>query len=153
MSETDRLRRDVILLEARAGSAVSPVHSVLVRPYAYGQYRIQLTRTDRPDYDAPEGHGSIVRELCTYNRATAYLIASAIATAEEPEAYCFGLERPWNCEYTGGRIRLDNTPADRPETVAPDDQPSFTCPRCRMTSYHPEDIAHRYCGHCHEFHR
>ena len=31
-------------------------------------------------------------------------------------------------------------------------QPSITCPLCLMTSYHPEDIAHRYCGNCHLFH-
>lgn len=28
---------------------------------------------------------------------------------------------------------------------------SFTCPRCGRTSYNPNDIAHRYCGHCHVF--
>jgi hypothetical protein len=28
---------------------------------------------------------------------------------------------------------------------------SFTCPRCLMTSYHPEDERHGYCGHCHDF--
>lgn len=27
----------------------------------------------------------------------------------------------------------------------------FTCPRCGWTSHHPEDLAHRYCGHCHQF--
>jgi hypothetical protein len=31
-------------------------------------------------------------------------------------------------------------------------EPSITCPDCGMTSYHPEDIAHRYCGKCHKFH-
>lgn len=30
--------------------------------------------------------------------------------------------------------------------------PSITCPRCQRTSYHPEDIRQRYCGHCHAFH-
>ena len=28
---------------------------------------------------------------------------------------------------------------------------SITCPKCRMTSYHPEDVKHGYCGNCHEF--
>lgn len=28
---------------------------------------------------------------------------------------------------------------------------SFTCPRCFRTSYHPTDIAQRYCGACHRF--
>jgi hypothetical protein len=30
-------------------------------------------------------------------------------------------------------------------------EPSITCPRCNMTSYHPEDIRHGYCGNCHAF--
>jgi hypothetical protein len=28
---------------------------------------------------------------------------------------------------------------------------SITCPKCSMTSYHPEDEAQGYCGNCHEF--
>lgn len=28
---------------------------------------------------------------------------------------------------------------------------SFTCPRCGMTSHHPEDERHGYCGNCHDF--
>lgn len=31
-------------------------------------------------------------------------------------------------------------------------QPSITCPQCKRTSYHPEDIRQRYCGACHAFH-
>jgi ribosomal protein S27AE len=30
--------------------------------------------------------------------------------------------------------------------------PSITCPKCGRASYHPEDIKHRYCGNCHEYH-
>jgi hypothetical protein len=26
--------------------------------------------------------------------------------------------------------------------------PWITCPKCRRTSYHPKDIAERYCGAC-----
>lgn len=33
-----------------------------------------------------------------------------------------------------------------------DKQANITCRLCNMTSYHPEDIRHRYCGHCHIFH-
>jgi ribosomal protein L37AE/L43A len=32
-----------------------------------------------------------------------------------------------------------------------ENQPSFTCPTCSMTSYNPTDIAERYCGNCHAF--
>lgn len=27
---------------------------------------------------------------------------------------------------------------------------SYTCPKCGMTSYHPEDVKHKYCGNCHQ---
>jgi hypothetical protein len=29
--------------------------------------------------------------------------------------------------------------------------PAFTCPRCGRTSHHPADLAHGYCGACHDF--
>lgn len=29
------------------------------------------------------------------------------------------------------------------------EEESYTCPKCGMTSYHPEDIKHKYCGNCH----
>jgi hypothetical protein len=29
---------------------------------------------------------------------------------------------------------------------------SITCHTCGMTSYHPQDVANRYCGHCKVFH-
>lgn len=31
--------------------------------------------------------------------------------------------------------------------------PSIVCPQCSMTSYNPRDIAERWCGYCHAFHR
>jgi hypothetical protein len=31
------------------------------------------------------------------------------------------------------------------------DGPSLTCPHCKRTSYHPEDVKHSYCGNCHLF--
>ena len=30
---------------------------------------------------------------------------------------------------------------------------AFSCPVCRMISYHPEDVARGYCGNCHAFTR
>lgn len=29
--------------------------------------------------------------------------------------------------------------------------PSYTCPRCGRTSYHPADAAQGYCGHCRDW--
>ena len=31
-------------------------------------------------------------------------------------------------------------------------QTFIACHVCGMMSYHPEDIAQRYCGSCHQFH-
>lgn len=31
------------------------------------------------------------------------------------------------------------------------DYPCYTCPRCHMTSYNPNDIAEGYCGNCHDW--
>ena len=28
---------------------------------------------------------------------------------------------------------------------------SFTCPQCGRVSHHPQDVANRYCGACHQF--
>ena len=38
-----------------------------------------------------------------------------------------------------------------PTFTLPDGR-SITCLLCGWTSYHLEDVAHRYCGHCHIFH-
>jgi uncharacterized C2H2 Zn-finger protein len=32
-----------------------------------------------------------------------------------------------------------------------DAQPTFTCPRCGMTSAHPKDVEQGYCGNCHDW--
>jgi len=32
------------------------------------------------------------------------------------------------------------------------DFPSITCPQCGMVSYNTNDIEHKYCGNCHEWH-
>lgn len=29
---------------------------------------------------------------------------------------------------------------------------SIVCPQCGLRSYHPNDIAERYCGRCHQWH-
>lgn len=31
-------------------------------------------------------------------------------------------------------------------------EPSVTCPFCKRVSYHPADVANRFCGGCHRFH-
>lgn len=38
-----------------------------------------------------------------------------------------------------------------PMRTVPQHDAGFTCPVCKRTSYHPEDVAEGYCGHCHKF--
>lgn len=95
-------------------------YSVIVQPYMFGQFRIQLTKVTDPDPFAPEGHGSIVRELDTYKPETASWCMMELSEAEDPERWCIEQERDWNCEFSGDgplhgdRIRLDNTPESNP---------------------------------------
>ena len=84
-------------------------YAVQVMPYAFGQYRLQLLDTARPDCLWPD-LPSIVREACTYHAVTmAGRVAELIASAD-PEATMERWAAPYNCEGKGERIRLDNTP-------------------------------------------
>jgi hypothetical protein len=33
----------------------------------------------------------------------------------------------------------------------PDATASVRCPRCGLTSHHPDDVRQGYCGHCHDW--
>ena len=58
--------------------------------------------------------------------------------ADETQIYC-GM-----CAGDSGKdVLLKRWPATS--------EPSYTCPVCKMTSYNPNDIQHRYCGNCHRF--
>lgn len=78
-----------------------PSYSVIVRPYLFGQHRIQLR--------GPGGESDIRRECCTYSSELAEDVAAQLRASATPEALACSWERPWNCEMPGhGRIRLDN---------------------------------------------
>lgn len=98
------------LAEVLPDQMTSKNHTLIVMPYLFGQFRVQLTRLDRPDTFAPPGHGSIVRELCTYDPHLAGHVVFLLRLSADPEASCEELAKPWNCEYPGGRIRLDAKP-------------------------------------------
>ncbi len=85
-----------------------PRYTLIVRPYLCGQYRLQLCDREQPDPYAPEGHGAIVRECCTYRRQVMARTVSELAGADDPVAYLESLARPWNTEFPGDRIRLDS---------------------------------------------
>jgi len=89
-------------------------YSVLIRPYLGGQYRIQLCGLYRsfPDDTYPEGHGDIIREMCTYESFTAGKVLAHLRKSKDPERFCRKLTKPWNCEGPGQRIRLDTKKED-----------------------------------------
>jgi hypothetical protein len=99
---------------------VNKNYTVIARQYMFGQIRLHLTDVRKIDQFAPEGHGGIVRELDTYKTEVAAKTMLDLSEAEDPEKYCIGLERDWNCEFSGDgplagdRIRLDETPESNP---------------------------------------
>ena len=38
------------------------------------------------------------------------------------------------------------------EIIETADGKAIKCLTCGLTSYHPEDVRRKYCGHCHKFH-
>lgn len=58
-----------------------------------------------------------------------------------------GNDHRFGLSEDGTRLHVGGTLAE----VAP--EPSFTCPRCGMTSYNPNDIREGYCGNCHDWTR
>ena len=65
-----------------------------------------------------------------------------------------GLHEDRNTHYGCGPN--DDWPSPPPEydpaAIDPDSPPpSFTCPRCGMRSYNPNDVAESYCGNCHDW--
>jgi hypothetical protein len=61
--------------------------------------------------------------------------------AQTPEGIAFG----------GGRLALIAAVLQRRGEVGTP-PPSIVCPRCHARSYHPRDIAEKYCGACQSFH-
>lgn len=107
------LPRTKLIAQVLPSGMTNQKYSVLVRSYLYGQFRIQLTDTTVPDLAAPEGHGSIVRECCTYKPTTMLSVLAELAEAAEPEEYLTHFETPKTCEVFGyGRIRLDQLRLD-----------------------------------------
>lgn len=97
------------IFEVKPGTMVNGEYRVEVWSYAFGQYRIILMRRDDPI--------TMVRQMCTYKRGMFTKTVIELASAGDPESYCEALAKPWNCEAPGARIRLDNTPEDRPELM------------------------------------
>lgn len=95
------------IMEVFAHQMKDQRHTILVQPYMFGQFRIQLTDISKIDPDAPPGHGSIVREFCTYKFDKMALVVTQLRDTDDPEAVAESFATPSNCEGPGGRIRLD----------------------------------------------
>ena len=103
---------DDMILDIRADQMVNKYYTIGVQRYMMGQYRIQLCDLRVPDSYAPEGHGSIVQEMCTYRQPMLKSVVQKLRAAEDPLAVARGYAKPWNCEFEGGRIRLDTEPPE-----------------------------------------
>ena len=85
----------------------NPKYSIEVFKYLLGQFRVQLIFEGQEDpFFCCRG---IVRQMCTYKHETLVTTIHNLRSSKDPEEYCEGLAKPWNCEGSGGRIRLDNT--------------------------------------------
>lgn len=113
-SPTATLQPEEVLTVAHIHGMRHPDRTAYVKLALLGQWRIVLCERPRgpagDGFEEWQGHGSIVRQCCTYDVVTAVLTLAAIVAAEDPDAYLESLARPWNCDYPGGRIRLDNLP-------------------------------------------
>jgi hypothetical protein len=81
--------------------------------------------------------------------------AEAITHAARHDVIGIALEDSIADPFTGKatvRMRLGDPNPDLEAALGPHVAP-FTCPRCHMTSYHPKDAEHGYCGNCHAFTR
>ena len=108
MNTEDKGRYDPYNMKVPNSEMASDHHTFYVEPYAFGQYRIRITDLRQPDYYAPKGHGSIVQELWTYNVETYTRVVEELKQAKDVLGYVETLRKPWNSEFPGDRVRLDN---------------------------------------------
>jgi hypothetical protein len=73
-------------------------YRIMLLPYLYGQYRIQLIKLEGDN---------IVRECCTYDCLKAVQAMTALRLSDKPEALMEEWATKDNCEAPGARIRLD----------------------------------------------
>lgn len=57
----------------------------------------------------------------------------------------------WNPSITPAENMKSIQQLESPLAELISDTTSFTCPKCGRTSHHPEDVAHGYCGNCHDW--
>ena len=105
---------DPTSLSVRADQMCNQRYTVLVYDYAFQQKRIQVTDIQKPDGDAPPGHGTIVKQLCTYHEDVAVSVVAKLQASEDPIECVESLRKPWNSEGPDDVVRLDTTEEDNP---------------------------------------
>ena len=103
----------IVLVEVEAKDMAAKNRTILVRAYAIGQFRIQITDISQGTgiLGAPPGHGDIVQEMCTYKSHTMVRAVAELMSVKDPVKLARSWAKPHNCEFPGGRIRMDNEPA------------------------------------------
>jgi hypothetical protein len=79
-------------------------------------------------------------------RAIMDALAESVAEMSDEEILAEAREAGEDPERIAARVRTILRRAVK------EDRPSIICPRCGCRSWHPIDIAERYCTFCHLFH-
>lgn len=99
-------------------------------------------RKDHPDAEV-KVQFNYPPHVCVIGPISAALDNKLVSANEDGLALLKALW-PWNdqSEPTVNMCRI----------VLENKRPSFTCPKCGLTSYNANDIEQKYCGKCHEHH-
>jgi hypothetical protein len=138
-------------VQFKAGEMYNPRFTILVYHYLLGQFRIQITDTELQDETAPEGHGSIVQEMCTYRTRKLAEVITLLRYSPDPLQLARTWAKPFNCDFHGGRIKLDNQPSDRPGVCQVCGCTDNDCRLCIERTGHPcswVNDEHTLCSAC-----
>ena len=92
--------------------------------------------------DVTEAWGNLVDEI-------SHVICKAICKVFGHQKPTLGVLDCPCCERCQKVVRPDRTKG----CIINYKEPAWIqCLECSRKSYHPKDIAYRYCGHCHKFH-
>ncbi len=79
----------------------------MVKSSSYGKYKIQLTDVERPSLNTPEGHGSILVELCTYEAFTMRRMLTILSHMDRPLKYINKIAKTWNTDLDNAKISVN----------------------------------------------
>ncbi len=82
-------------------------YTLLVKSSSYGKYKIQLTDNTIPSLSTPEGHGSILVELCTYEAFTMRRMLAILSQMDKPMKYINKIAKTWNTDLDNAMISVN----------------------------------------------